>query len=159
MSVINWQVNALRWLSLLVLAVILILSGCGINSQSATHLNPDSVQVKTPAVAAESTVELAPVNTSTAAIAPSEEVNSEVKNLPTAEVSDVVEQVKTPALTAESTVELAPVNTSTEAIAPSEEVKNLLTAQMSDVADLKPEEASKLATGDSSQITKPENIN
>lgn len=111
MSVINWQVNALRWLSLLVLAVILILSGCGINSQSATHLNPDSVQVKTPAVAAE------------------------------------------------STVELAPVNTSTEAIAPSEEVKNLLTAQMSDVADLKPEEASKLATGDSSQITKPENIN
>jgi multidrug efflux pump subunit AcrA (membrane-fusion protein) len=87
MSVINWQVNALRWLSLLVLAMILFLSGCGISSQSATHLNPDSALVETPVPAPESTVELAPVTTSTEAIIPA----SEVKDLPTAELTDVAD--------------------------------------------------------------------
>lgn len=108
MSVINWQINALRWLSLLVLAMILILSGCGISSQSATHLNPDSALVETPVPARQSMVEFPPVSTSTeASVLP-----SEVKNLPAAELTDV--------------------------------------------ADSQPEEASKLLTGDSSQITKQE---
>jgi hypothetical protein len=87
MSVINWQVNALRLLSLLVLAMFLMLSGCGIGSQSATHLNRDSALIKTPVPAPVSTVELAPVTISSEAIAPA----SEVKDLPTVELTNVAD--------------------------------------------------------------------
>jgi hypothetical protein len=48
-------------------------------------------------------------------------------------------------------VEFPPVATSTGAIIPPSEIKDLPAAQLTDVANSQPGEASKLATGDSSQ--------
>ncbi|NJK53883.1 MAG: hypothetical protein HC936_15740 [Leptolyngbyaceae cyanobacterium SU_3_3] len=86
MSIIHWQVNAFKWLFPFVLS-ILLLSGCGTNSQFVNPFSPDAEQVESSALPSELSspelsVEIAP-------IAPTIAPSPQAKELPAPKPTDL----------------------------------------------------------------------